>query len=275
MLSPVEAANPQSNVLFNIRSDNRTCGLDWREDEDSVCRPARPRFHDHHCRPALHPAIGRPGGRRHQDRGTGGRRDALAAAAAQWRQQLFRPAQRGQEERRSRSERRPRRGGGASARRGRRHSGRELSAGRDASAGARLWHPRQGQPGSHLLLDLGLRPDRSLRRFAGLRTRDPRHLRLRSREPCLSKGSAPPGLLRRLRRRRVGRHLCLRRHRLGATPAPHNWQRPAPRRVDVREHVVGDAHRAANGAVRGATSPRSGRSLGQWRPPTATSAWPW
>ena len=94
-------------------------------------------------------------------------------------------------------------------------------------------------------------------------------------QPRLPEGPAAPGLLRRLRRRRGGGHLRLRRHRLGAAPAPRDRQGPAPRRVDAREHAVADARPSCRRRSSRCRLRPAGRSSGPWRPPTAISTWPW
>ena len=104
----------------------------------------------------------------------------------------FRPAQRRQAQRRARPQgasapSRPCAGSPANGR----HPGRELPPGRDAPARPRLSRcSAQVQPAARLLLDLGLRPDRALRRAAGLRAGDPRHVGLRPGASRLPAGAA-------------------------------------------------------------------------------------
>ena len=57
---------------------------------------------------------------------------------------------------------------------------------------------QRAQPGTDLLLDFGLRPDRALGRTAGLCAGDPRRLRLRPGAYGLSARPRPAGLLRHL-----------------------------------------------------------------------------
>ena len=52
----------------------------------------------------------------------------------------------------------------------------------------------------------------------------------------------------------VCRHLRVRRHRLGAAPAPCDRQGPAPRRLHAREHAEHHARRDAGRPVRGAAT---------------------
>ena len=150
-----------------------------------------------------------------------------------------------------------------------RHRGRELSAGRDEAAGARLSRARQDQSQDHLRRHLGLRPDRARRRPAGLCAGHPRLDRLRHGASLLPAGPPAAGQLRHLRRRLCQRRLCGGRHPGGAAPAPCHRQGPDGRRVDVRgpgRHASGRGQpRAVRLRDAVAADVRTGRGQGRLR----------
>ena len=107
------------------------------------------------------------------------RDDADPSAGAQRLLDRFRPAQCRQEEPGARSEIAEGDRGGPPAGGRRRRPGREFPSRRDAAVEARLRLAAATQPEADLLLDLRLRPDRSVGGIAGLCAGDPRRVRLR------------------------------------------------------------------------------------------------
>ena len=114
--------------------------------------------------PVLHDDARRHGRRGPQDRGAEARRRlARLGPVHQGLGQLLPRAQPQQEKRRARSEVARRRGRAQAAGRNRRRADRELQAGQPGGARVRLRRDVGAQPAADLLLDLGLRPDRSRR----------------------------------------------------------------------------------------------------------------
>ena len=126
---------------------------------------------------------------------------------------------------------------------------------------------QRAQSEADLLLDLRLRPDRAVRRIAGLCARHPCRLGLRYGASCLPARAKPAGLLRDLSRRCAHRRLCLWRNFGSAVSAPRQPTRPTHRRLDAGIDAQPDAERIAVVAIRSeaaaAADVRSDRNRGR------------